>query len=70
VYRSDDDEPGASSNLGRLSLKKFVEGIVPQLYLNLDASISWWQQLRIVSEKPFDADGKDCKNGFQKLFDK
>ena len=70
VYRSDDDSNDFNFNVGRLSLKKFVEGIVPQLYLNLDASISWWQQLRIVSEKPFDADGKDCKNGFQKLFDK
>ena len=70
VYRSDDDEPEENSNLSRLSLNKFVGSIVPELYLNFDASISWWQQLRVVSEKPFDADGKDCQNGFQKLFNK
>ena len=70
VYRSDDDDPQDSQERSRDSSRKFLENIAPQLYLNLDSSISWWQRRRIVSEKPFDADGKDCKNAFQSLFDK
>ncbi len=70
VYRSDDDEPQENDNRRSDSTRKFVENLVPDLYLNLDSDISWWQQRRIVKEKPFDADGKDCKNAFQKLFDK
>ncbi len=70
VYRSDDDDPQDSQERSRDSSRKFLENIAPQLYLNLDSSISWWQRRRIVSEKPFDADGKDCKSAFQSLFDK
>ena len=70
VYRSDDDEPQENDNRRTDSTRKFVENLVPDLYLNLDNDISWYQQRRIVKEKPFDADGKDCKNAFQKLFDR
>jgi len=70
VYRSDDDEPQENDNRRADSTRKFVENLVPDLYLNLGSGISWWQQRRIVKQKPFDADGKDCKNAFQKLFDR
>jgi hypothetical protein len=41
---------------------------MPQTFLNLDASVKWWQSLRIVDVKPFDADGEECLNAFQKMF--
>ena len=70
VYRSDDDDPQDDVETSRDSTRKFLEGIIPGSFTNLDSSIDWRQKSRIVKEKPFDADGKDCKNGFQKLFDK
>ena len=71
AYRSDDDtyddEEGASSS--RDKDRRFLKNILPLAYLNLDSSINWFMKRRIIAEKPFDSDGKPCKNAFQKLFE-
>ena len=48
----------------------FLKNILPAAYLNIDSSVNWLQRFRIVDINPFDADGKDCKSDFQKLFDR
>ena len=70
AYKSDDDtydeEQGEAS---RKNERRFMKNILPNLYLNLDSSVNWFMRRRIVGEKPFDADGKPCKNFFQSLFE-
>ncbi len=70
AYRSDDDTyDEEESEASRRNERRLLKNILPKMYLNLDSSINWFMRRHIVSEKPFDADGKPCKNFFQKLFE-
>ena len=69
TYRTDDDVEEERSKRSKNDYAKFLKNILPGAYINIDSSVTWWQSYRIIDIKPFDADGKDCKNAFQKLFD-
>jgi hypothetical protein len=68
IYRTDDDVKEERKRNDRDKSARFLANIMPQTFLNLDASVKWWQSLRIVDVKPFDADGEECLNAFQKMF--
>ena len=70
TYRTDDDEKQERKGRSRKDYGDFLKNILPGAYLNIDSSVNWFQRYRIVDINPFDADGKDCKNEFQKLFDR
>ena len=68
TYRSDDDDFEASKQEKRQFDAKWLSNLLPDSYLGLDGSVRWWQSVRIVDVKPFNKDGDDCLNDFQKLF--
>jgi hypothetical protein len=68
TYRSDDDE-GETLKQEKLQFDaEWVSNLLPSAYLGLDGSIRWWQSARIVKTNPFNKDGDDCLNDFQKIF--
>ena len=69
TYRTDDDVDEERQRRSKDEYAKFLKNILPVGYINLDSSVSWFQQFRIINTNPFDADGRDCKSAFQKLFD-
>ena len=69
TYRTDDDVDQERGKRSKNDYAKFLKNILPGAYINIDSSVRWWQSFRIIDTNPFDADGKDCKNDFQKLFD-
>ena len=68
IYRTDDDvleeRRGRTKNRNAI----FLGNLMPEAFLNLDPSVKWWQSLRITEIKPFDSDGEECLNAFQKMF--
>jgi len=68
TYRSDDDDFEASKQEKKQFDAKWLSNLLPDSYLGLDGSVRWWQSVRIVDVKPFNIDGDDCLNDFQKLF--
>lgn len=71
TYRSDDDELSNERQAERRQYDaQWLSNLLPDSYLGLDSSVRWWQSFRIVSSKPFNKDGDDCLNDFQKLFRK
>ena len=68
IYRTDDDEPEERAGRDKERNAKYLSNLMPNAFLNLDPSVKWWQSLRITEVKPFDADGKECLNAFQKMF--
>lgn len=68
TYRSDDDEFEGNRQEKRKFDARWLANLLPDAYLGLDGSVRWWQSARIVDVSPFDEDGEDCLNDFQKLF--
>ena len=68
TYRSDDDEYDSNRQERRQFDAQWLSNLLPDSYLGLDGSIRWWQSARIVDVKPFDIDGEECLNDFQKIF--
>ena len=68
IYRTDDDEPEERSGRDKDRNARYLANLMPNVFLNLDPSVKWWQSLRITEIKPFDSDGKECLNAFQKMF--
>jgi len=69
IYRTDDDDPKEKSKNKKEKNTNFLANLAPSAFLNLDlSSVKWWQSLRIVEVRPFDPDGKECPNPFQKVF--
>jgi len=69
IYRLDDDDIKEDNRREKRQFDaKFVANLLPNAYINLDSSVRWWQSWRIVDTKPFNEDGDDCLNDFQKLF--
>ena len=68
IYRTDDDDPRENEKNKKERNVNFLANIAPEIFLNLDVSVKWWQALRIVEVRPFDPDGKECPNPFQKVF--
>ena len=69
IYRLDDDDIKEDNRREKKQFDaKFVANLLPNAYINLDSSVRWWQSWRIVDTKPFNEDGDDCLNDFQKLF--
>jgi hypothetical protein len=68
IYRTDDDVQEERSGKNRERNTQFLKNLVPQISLKLDTSVKWWQSFRIIDFKPFDADGNECPNAFQKMF--
>ena len=68
TYRTDDDEEQERATRSKKEKSEFMKNLLPKAFLNLDFSIQWWQSLRIIDIKPFDADGNECLNVFQKIF--
>jgi hypothetical protein len=68
AYRTDNEVKEERRNSRKQRDSRFLKNILPGAYLNIDPSVKWWQLFRIVDSRPFDADGKDCQNEFQKLF--
>ena len=70
TYRSDDDEEKESSKQEKRQFDaQWLSNLLPESYLGIDGSVRWWQSFRIVDVKPFNKDGKECLNDFQKLFE-
>jgi len=69
TYRTDDDVKEERKGKSKDKNAKFLKNLLPDLYLNIDSSVRWWQQFRMMDINPFDADGNACKNDFQSLFD-
>jgi len=68
TYRSDDDEYEGNRQEKRQFDAQWLSNLLPESYIGLDGSVRWWQSARIVDVKPFNIDGEDCLNDFQKLF--
>lgn len=69
IYRTDDDDPEEEANDKKERNANFLASLAPEAFLNLDlTSVKWWQSLRIVEVRPFDVDGNECPNPFQKVF--
>ena len=68
TYRTDDDVKEERERRSRGEKSDFIKNLLPQTFLNLDSSVQWWQSIRIIDVKPFDADGEECLNAFQKMF--
>lgn len=68
TYRSDDDEYESSKQEKKQFDAQWLSNLLPESYIGLDGSVRWWQSMRIVDVKPFNKDGDDCLNDFQKLF--
>ena len=68
TYQSDDDEYESNKQEKRQFDAKWLSNLLPDAYLGLDGSVRWWQSARIVDINPFNSDGSDCLNEFQKLF--
>jgi len=68
TYRTDDDEKEENEPRSKREKSEFLKNLLPQAFMNLDSSVQWWQRIRFVDIKPFDADGQDCLNSFQKMF--
>jgi len=69
IYRLDDDDIKEDRRREKRQLDaKFVSNLLPNAYRGLDSSIMPWQRIRIQELKPFNIDGDDCLNDFQKLF--
>ncbi len=68
TYRSDDDEYEDNRQEKRQFDAQWIGNLLPDSYLGLDGSVRWWQSVRITRVKPFDSDGDDCLNDFQKIF--
>ena len=68
IYRTDDDEPEERSGRDKDRNARYLSNLMPESFLNLDPSVKWWQSLRITQIKPFDANGEECLNAFQKMF--
>jgi len=71
TYRSDDDDLSLERQSEQAQFDaQWLSNLLPDSYLGLDSSVRWWQSIRIVTSKPFNKDGDDCLNEFQKLFRK
>ena len=68
TYRTDDDVKEEREGRSKKEKSDFMKNLLPQTFLNLDSSVQWWQSIRFIDVKPFDADGKECLNAFQKMF--
>lgn len=69
IYRLDDDDIKEDSRREKRQFDaQFVSNLLPNAYIGLDSSVMWWQSWRIVDTKPFDSEGEECLNDFQKLF--
>ena len=68
TYRTDDDVKEEREGRSKKEKSDFMKNLLPRTFLNLDSSVQWWQSIRFVDIKPFDADGKECLNAFQKMF--
>jgi len=68
TYQSDDDDYESSKQEKRKFDAKWLSNLLPDSYLGLDGSVRWWQSARIVDINPFNKDGNECLNDFQKLF--
>ena len=68
TYRTDDDVKEEREPRSKKEKSDFMKNLVPQTFLNLDSSVQWWQSIRFVDIKPFDADGQECLSAFQKMF--
>jgi hypothetical protein len=68
TYRSDDDEYEGNRQEKRQFDAQWISNLLPESYIGLDGSVRWWQSVRIVEVKPFNKDGDDCLNDFQKIF--
>ena len=68
TYRSDDDDFESNKQEKRQFDAQWVSNLLPESYIGLDGSVMWWQSARIVDVKPFDNEGEDCLNDFQKIF--
>ena len=69
IYRLDDDDIKEDARRDKRRFNaEFVSNLVPNAYIGLDSSVMWWQSWRIVDTKPFDINGDECLNDFQKLF--
>ena len=68
IYRTDDDAQEERKGRNKDRDTQFLKNLVPQINLKLDVSVKWWQSFRIVDFKPFDPDGNECPNAFQKMF--
>ena len=69
TYRTDGEAEKENRRSKTELNANFLMNILPNAYFGIDPSVKWWQALRIVNIRPLDADGKPCKNAFQKLFD-
>ena len=68
TYRTDDDVKEEKEGRSRKEKSDFMKNLLPQAFLNLDSSVQWWQSVRFIEVKPFDPDGNECMNAFQKMF--
>jgi hypothetical protein len=69
IYRLDDDDIKEDNRREKRQFDaQFVNNLLPNAYIGLDSSVMWWQSFRIVDLKPFNIEGDDCLNDFQKLF--
>ena len=69
TYRTDDDVKEERNREKKNLNVDFLKNLLPGAYLGLDSSVRWWQKWRIIDVSPFDEDGNECKNEFQKMFD-
>ena len=68
TYRTDDDVKEEREPRSKKEKSEFMKNLLPKTFLNLDSSVQWWQSIRFVDVKPFDPDGNECLNAFQKMF--
>jgi hypothetical protein len=69
TYRTDDDVKEEGRREKKDRNVEFLKNLLPNSYINIDSSVRWWQKWRIIDISPFDKDGNECKNDFQKMFD-
>lgn len=68
AYRSDGEAEEEKREKKKFDKGSFLKNIMPKGFLNLDRSTTWWQTSKMVTVKPFDPEGNDCMNVFQKIF--
>ena len=68
AYRNDGEVEEEKREKRKFDKGSFLKSIMPKGFLNLDRSTTWWQTSRVVTVKPFDPEGNDCMNVFQKIF--
>ena len=68
AYRNDGEVEEEKSKKKKFDRGDFLKNIMPKGFLNLDRSTTFWQTSKVVTVKPFDPEGNDCMNVFQKIF--